>query len=147
LAQEFDEYAMRLAPGYGPLEYRWVAFGLRKAGRLRKKFAGIEVPKLESVCGVAKLRTSALPNASGLYLFSSREQPVYLSQTDDLRHRIERHMEFSDSLGLPSWLWDQGPLDLAIAEMAGVPKSPRQTAELLLIKKLRPILNYQRTAA
>lgn len=147
LAQEFDEHAMRLAPGYGPLEYRWVALGLRKAGRLRKEFARIEMPRLEPVCDVARLKASAVPSASGLYLFSSREEPVYLSQTDDLRHRIERHMEFSDSLGLPSWLWDKGPLDLAVAEMAGVPKGPRQTAELLLIKELHPILNYQRTAA
>ena len=35
LAQEFDDFAKLLAPGkHSPLEYRWVALGLRKAGKL-----------------------------------------------------------------------------------------------------------------
>jgi site-specific DNA-methyltransferase (adenine-specific) len=148
LAHEFDQYAMKLAPGYTPLDYRWAALSLRKAGRLRKDLEGrIEVPKLEPVCRVAKLKASSLPNVAGLYLFTSDEKPVFLSHSDNLRHRLERHMEFSDSQGLPRWLWGEGPLDLAVAEMPGVIRGLRLGAEILLVKNLHPILNYPRTAA
>jgi len=148
LAHVFDEYAARLAPGYVPLEYRWVALGLRKAGRLQKdKAATIEVPELQPLCRVPKLKASSLPQASGMYLFSSQDAPVFLSHTDNLRHRIERHMDVSNSLGLPDWLWDQGPLDLSFADMPGVRRAARQTAELLLVKELHPLLNYLRKVA
>lgn len=148
LAEEFDRYAMRLAPGFTPLQYRWVALGLRKAGRLRKELAGkVLIPTLEPVGGIAQLKTSSLPKTAGLYLFSSQKQPVFLSHTDDLQHRLERHLDVSKALGLPDWLWDKGPLDLSVAAMPGVLKGLRQVAELALVKDLQPILNYQRTAA
>lgn len=148
LAHAFDEYAARLSPGYMPLEYRWMAFGLRKAGRLRKgKTATIEIPELQPLCRVPQLKASSLPQTSGMYLFSNQGAAVFLNHTDNLRHRIERHMDASNSLGLPDWLWDQGPLDLSMAEMPGVRRTARQTAELLLVKELHPLLNYQRTAA
>lgn len=148
LAKEFDRYAALLGPGFSPLEYRWTALGLRKAGRLRKDVLGkLDVPKLERVSSVAQLQPASLPQAEGLYLFSSRKRAVFLSHTDDLRHRVERHIEVSDALGLPQWLWDEAPLDLSIGPMPGVSRGPRQVAELVLVKKLHPLLNYQRTAA
>lgn len=107
----------------------------------------VEVPKLEPVCGVTQLKASSLPKTSGLYLFSSQRKPVFIGQTDDLRHRIERHMDVSASKGLPDWLWDEGPLDLSLAETPGVLKTIRQLTELLLVKKLKPFLNVQRSAA
>ena len=148
LAREFDEYAARLAPGHAPLEYRWVAFGLRKAGRLQKsKATEIEVPDLANIGRVLRVKASDLPQSSGLYLFSSVGNPVFLSHTDNLRHRIEQHMDVSESRGLPDWLWNQGPLDLALAEMPDMRRASRQLTELLLVKKLHPLLNLQRTAA
>jgi site-specific DNA-methyltransferase (adenine-specific) len=147
LATEFDDYAARLAPGHTPVEYRWMALGLRKAGRLQqKKVASLQIPELQTICRVPDLSITSLPVASGLYLFTSSGTPVFLSQTDNLRHRIERHMEVSGSLGLPEWLWDQGPLDLSMAEMPGVARATRQTAEIVLVKRLHPILNFQRAA-
>lgn len=148
LAREFDGYAARIAPGYTPLEYRWGALGLRKAGRLRKgKATEIEVPDLENIGRVPRIKASALPQSSGLYLFSSVGNPVFLNHTDNLRHRIEQHMDVSESRGLPDWLWNQGPLDLALAEMPDIRRASRQLTELLLVKKLHPILNLQRAAA
>ena len=148
LAREFDEYANRLAPGYTPLQYRWVALGLRKAGRLRKDLvAKIDVPTLQPLSTVRRVKLSAVPEASGLYLFSSGDSPVFLSHTENLRHRLERHIESSHSKGLPEWLWDKGPLNLSIAEMPGVSKGIRQTTELLLVRQMHPVLNFQRPAA
>ena len=148
LAREFDEQAMRLAPGYTSLQYRWVALGMRKAGRLNKdSLAEVAVPELHFLCSVPRIKPSSLPQTNGIYLFSSGDTPVFLSHTDNLQRRIERHMDVSDSRGLPGWLWDHGQLDLSVAEMPGVLRASRQSAELLLIKKLHPLLNYQRTAA
>ena len=148
LAQEFDDYANRLAPSYTPLQYRWVALGLRKAGRLRTDVTdGVTLPQLEPVNKIARVKIATMPEAGGLYLFSSADSPVFLSHTDNLRHRLERHMEFSQSMGLPKWLWDRGPLDLSIAKMIGVARGIRQLIEILLVKKLHPILNFLRKAS
>jgi site-specific DNA-methyltransferase (adenine-specific) len=148
LAKEFDNYAKQLAPGRTPLEYRWVALGLRKAGRLNKDTVeGIEIPELAPVSRVSRLNLSILPETSGLYLFSSSDNPVFLSQTDNLRHRMERHFQVSDSRGLPAWLWDGGPLDLSVAEMPGVAKARRQQTEILLVRQLHPVMNLPRQAA
>jgi len=148
LAEEFDNYARQLAPGRTSLEYRWVALGLRKAGRLSKDVAdAIEVPELTLVSKISRLKLSVLPETSGLYLFSSSDGPVFLSQTDNLRHRIEKHITYSDSRGLPMWLWDGGPLDLSVAEMPGVAKAKRQQTEVLLVRELHPRMNLPRQAA
>ena len=148
LALEFDEYAKRLAPGFTPLEYRWVALGLRKAGRLQnQKAAELGSPELRVVSSVPRLKVSSLPRTEGLYMFASGADPVFLGQTDNLRHRIERHMDVSNSCGLPDWLWDKGALDVALVETPGVTRAERQSAELLLVKRLHPVLNYQRVAA
>jgi site-specific DNA-methyltransferase (adenine-specific) len=146
LARRFDQFAEQLAPGYTPLEYRWMAFGLRKAGRLAGKASPVEPPQLQVLRPVQQVRASVLPQAGGLYLFSSSGNPVFLGQTDNLRHRIERHMDVSDSLGLPDWLWGQGALDLSLSEMPGTTKVARQAAELRLVKQLHPVLNFQRAA-
>ena len=147
LAEQFDKYASRLAPGYTSLQYRWVALGLRKAGRLHTKMAEVDMPTLSLVCNIKHLKASSIPNDCGLYLFSSENNPVFLSQTDDIRHRIERHMEVSNSRGLPDWLWDKGSLNLSIAAMPGIHRASRQFFELSLVKQLHPVLNYQRAAA
>lgn len=148
LAQKFDDFAKQLAPGFTPLEYRWLALGLRKAGRHQKEVAGkIEVPSLGMASSVPQLKASSLPQTSGLYLFSSAGSAVFLSHTDNLRHRMERHMDVSHSRGLPDWLWDKGPLDLSLVEMSDALRASRQAAELLLVENLHPILNYTRASA
>jgi predicted HicB family RNase H-like nuclease len=148
LAEEFDDYAGKLAPGHSPLEYRWVALGLRKAGRLNKDAAAaIEIPKLTLVSRISRLDASVLPETSGLYLFSSSHSPIFLSQTDNLRHRMEKHIAASGSKGLPTWLWDGGPLDLSVAEMPGVPKIKRQQTRIILVRELHPMMNLPRQAA
>lgn len=148
LTQEFDQYAMRLAPGFSPLQYRWVALGLRKAGRLRTRCAGdLDAPRLEPLCSLPQLEPNTVPEESGIYLFSSGGSPIFLSHTDNLRHRLERHIESSESRGLPSWLWDEGSLDLSVAPMPGVSRQLRQSAEIMLVTQMHPLLNYSRTAA
>lgn len=145
LAKKFDEYAMRLAPGYTPLEYRWVALGLRKAGRRNSNV--IKMPDLQLVGSISRLKINKIPENSGLYLFSCKNKPVFLSHTDNLKHRLERHMENSNSKGLPKWLWDEDALKLSLAEMPGWTRAIRQNAELLLIDQLSPVLNISHKVA
>lgn len=150
LAEKFDKYAAKLAPGFSPLQYRWSAFGLRKAGRLGKKQNKLDKQSdWENIGNVSSLRLQKIPKGSGLYLFSSDDQRVFIGQTDDLRHRVEKHMDVSSSHGLPEWLWDtkKYPLRMGIASLPGVKRSMRQTIELSLIKEWRPQLNFQRKIA
>jgi len=149
LAQEFDTYAARLAPGFSSLQYRWAAFGLRKAGRLVKKVDEIgEVPELQPFGRVRGLKLGKIPEVGGLYLFSSADKLVFASQTDNLRHRLERHIKVSDS-GLPRWLWDvrKEPLDLGAAALPGITRGLRQAMELVLVRQWKPVLNFLRKVA
>jgi site-specific DNA-methyltransferase (adenine-specific) len=150
LASEFDEYARRLAPGFTPLQYRWAALGLRKAGRLKPSSQKIgELPRLEALGAAASLRLHDVPEESGLYLFSSAEEPVFMSQTENLRHRLEKHLNTSSGRGLPDWLWPDHtrPLRVEIAPAPGTSRRIRQAMEVLLIARYRPALNYHRKAA
>lgn len=149
LAEEFDGYASKLAPGFSPLQYRWGALRIRKAGRLGSKADNVyEVPQLEALGKVASLRLGKVSEIGGLYLFSSENERVFLGQTDNLHHRIEKHMEVSASRGLPNWLWNtkKQPLDISVAELPSLTRSIRQRIEVLLVKKWKPLLNIARVA-
>ena len=149
LAEEFDKYASRLAPDFSPLEYRWAAFGLRKAGRLGNKADEIaELPELEKFGRVNRIDLEKIPETSGLYLFSSREKPIFASQTDNLHHRLESHIKVSNA-GLPNWLWDvkREPLELGIATLPGITRSNRQTMEVIAVREWKPVLNFPRKVA
>ncbi len=150
LADEFDEYARRLSPGFKPLQYRWAALGLRKAGRLGNKAESIahSLPELESLGKVTSLRLDRVTKIGGLYLFSNESERVFLGQTDNLRHRIEKHMEASFSHGLPDWLWDtkKKPLSISVAELPSSTRSIRQQLEIVLVRQWQPLLNIERVA-
>lgn len=149
LAEEFDGYAAMLSPGFSPLEYRWGALRIRKAGRLGGKAEGVgKIPQLDSLGRAASFRLQKVSEVGGLYLFSSKDERVYLGQTDNLRHRFERHMEVSASRGLPDWLWDtkKKPLQISVAELPGVSRSDRQKIEVSLVKQWQPLLNLTRVA-
>ena len=150
LAEEFDEYAYKLSPGFEPLQYRWAALGLRKAGRLGKKVENVvqDLPELEPLGKVDSLRLDRVTKKGGLYLFSSEYERVFLGQTDNLRHRIEKHMEVSYSHGLPDWLWNtkKKPLSISVAELPSTTRSIRQKLEVVLVRQWQPFLNLARVA-
>jgi len=149
LAEEFDSYAARLAPNFTALEYRWAALGLRKAGRLGKKVDEIaEIPELRDFGAVSGVELGKIPEVGGLYLFSTRKERVFVSQTDNLRHRLAHHMEVNKR-GLPGWLWDvkRGRLRLGLAALPGVVRSLRQAIEVLLVREWKPVLNFPRKVA
>jgi site-specific DNA-methyltransferase (adenine-specific) len=145
LAAEFDRLASRIASGFSPIEYRWVALGLRKAARrLTASTEVVELPKLEMLGSTKTVRPSRLPTEQGLYLFQCDDEAIFLGETDNLRHRIERHFDTSEDRGLPDWLYDPGrrAVRLGIAHLPGIRSTTRRAMELRGIRDLRPIFNY-----
>jgi hypothetical protein len=144
LVREFDRIAGQLASGFTPLEYRWLALGLRKARRLAPNTQLVELPKLEEIGSTKVIRASQLPTDQGLYLFRCADDAVFLGETDNLRHRIERHFEAGGEKGLPDWLYDPGrkAMQLEVAPLPGVKSATRKAMELKAIRELRPIFNY-----
>jgi hypothetical protein len=144
LASEFDRIASQLAFGFTPLEYRWLALGLRKAHRLKPTSETVDLPRLELLGNTKTVRASRLPAEEGLYLFRCEDEAVFLGETANLRHRIERHFETAGTKGLPEWLYDPGrrALQLQIAALPGVRSATRKAMELRTIGELHPIFNY-----
>ena len=102
---EFDEAARRLAPGFSPLEYRWVALALRKAHRLTPEMRNVQYPEFSLLGPTQAVDLSQIPKNEGLYLFRSDQEAIFVGETNHLRHRIERHLDSSGSNGLPDWLY------------------------------------------
>ena len=144
LAARFDEIASKLAQGFNPLEYRWLALGLRKARRLNPNAETVELPKLELLGTTNSIRSNRLPTDQGLYLFRCEDDAIFLGETDNLRHRIERHFEAGANKGLPDWLYDPGrrAVRLEIANLPGVRSTTRKAMELKAIRQLHPLFNY-----
>ncbi len=137
LAEEFDECASRLAPGFSSLQYRWGALRFRKKRRVLDKNI-----TWENIGKARSLRLSKVPETSGLYLFSSEGQRIFIGQTVNLRHRLEKHLEVG-SRGLPDWLWDtkKHPLELGVASLPSTTRRSRQGMGLSFVKEWQPVLN------
>jgi site-specific DNA-methyltransferase (adenine-specific) len=145
LARQFDEIAMRLAPGFSPLYYRWGAIGLRKAaGRLRADAEKIDCPKFDAVFRGRDIKPGKLPESQGLYLIEVKERPLFVGDTLNIRGRIERHLEHGNGEVLPSWvLRGLNSKDISLGVLA-MPDAEHHDLELREVKakmSLRPALN------
>lgn len=144
LARLFDEIAEKLAPGFSPLEYRWAALSVRKAaGRDFAKVKKMPLPSFDFMGATKSVRPSQIPTDQGVYFFRCDEESIFVSHTDNLRHRIERHFDSSDSRGVPEWLYDSGArqIQLGVLPMPGVKVGDRKIAELKAISTYKPLLN------
>lgn len=148
LAAEFDGIAESLAPGFSSLQYRWIALGIRKAGRHMKEFSRLRLPEFEWLGSAKAVRLAAAPEKPGLYLFEAENRTAYVAQTENLRHRIEKHLQYSDGLGLPAWLYGtQRPqFRLGIAPLPGVGVAERRALELRAVREFSPQWNVARVA-
>lgn len=145
LAAEFDKIAAKLAPGFTPLEYRWVALGVRKAaGRYSTKAQAVELPDFDYLGATASVRASTIPVQPGMYLFRCEDESIFIGETDNLRHRIERHFDTSGQAGLPDWLFDRGSktMTLGIVPTPSFTPIERKIVELGAVHRFRPFFNY-----
>ena len=143
LAEQFDKAAQRLAPGFTSLEYRWAALGLRKARRFASEAHDVALTKFKRLGAAHSIRSAALPQDGGLYLFRNERTALFVGQTANIRRRIDRHFEFGGRGGLPAWLDDIRPtaIELRILPMPSVDLGERQKAELGAIRVLKPVFN------
>jgi predicted GIY-YIG superfamily endonuclease len=145
---EFDLMAGRIAPGYGPLQYRWAALGLRKSKRLEPELVGRIVPPIRLMnTPVRDIKPEQLPTSQGLYLFFAADQLLYVGETENLRKRLTKHLDHSDNKGLARWIWSYGTetlnLEIQILE-DGTATRVRRALELELIRSRNPVFNVKR---
>ena len=145
LAAEFDKIAERLAPGFSPLDYRWVALGVRKAaGRYATKAKTIKLPSFDSLGPTRSIRVSSIPSEQGMYIFRCDDDSLFIGETDDLRHRMERHFDGGGKAGIPGWMYDPGSrgISLGIIPTPGVSPTDRKIIELGAVLTYKPYFNY-----
>lgn len=145
---EYDELAARIAPGYTPLEYRWAALRLRKAGKLEPELAARILPSTEVVnWPVGQIDVNQLPTSQGLYLFFDADQLLYVGETENMRRRIKKHLDHSDNKGLARWLWEFGTKNLHLEIQILDPSTTtrvRKALELEIIRSRQPVFNVKR---
>jgi len=145
LAEEFDELAARIAPGYSPLRYRWAAFSLRKNRRLRPEPLAVAIdPERVDQFKVSNMKVDRVPDSQGLYIFFEGKKYLYIGESGNLRKRIRKHLEFSDNRGLAHWLWEHGTSGLFLEIQIFAPSvstRTRKAMELELIRSRSPEFN------
>jgi site-specific DNA-methyltransferase (adenine-specific) len=144
LARLFDEIAEKLAPGFSPLDYRWAALRVRKAaGRSFRQVQKASLPAFDFLGPTNSIRPSRVTTEQGIYFFRCEDESLFVSHTDNLRRRIERHFDSSNSRGVPDWLYDSGSrsIHLGIVPMPRVTTGDRKIVELKAVSTYEPLLN------
>lgn len=154
---EFDHLASSVAPGYRSYEYRKAALKLRKTGRLKP-----ELLKRVMQSGTRASFTSAgelvaspelIPRLPGIYVFADGSGPLYVGESEDLRSRVLKHLDHSDSKSLAHYFWTQGIRKIKVETIAfgentlGAKSSNRKALEASLIASRRPRFNIQHTTS
>lgn len=148
LAAQFDAIAQEIAPGFAAVQYRWAALNLRKSKRLRPELVSRVVPSDELQLGrIDELDTTKIPVKQGVYIFFGSKDVLYVGEAENLRRRIEKHLDHSDNKGLARWLWENGAQDVRL-EIRILPVSTeqrvRRALESELIHSRRPVFNVKR---
>lgn len=145
LAAEFDKIAARLAPGFSPLDYRWVALGVRKAaGRYASKAGEAKVLSFSDFASTLSIRASKISTNQGVYCFRCEEESLFIGETENLRHRLERHFEGGGPQGLPEWLYERGSrvISLCVVPTPALTPVERKIIEVGAVQTYEPHFNY-----
>jgi hypothetical protein len=145
IAVEFDTIAKQLAPGQSALKLRCAALNLRKTHRLGSS-KHQQVPEYDLVRAgpLQTLVIPELPSFPATYALYDQNRPLFAGETEDLRKRVEIHLQS----GLPNWLGAEEGFDVVLKHSAA-PAAKQEERRLWLsdfINKERPLLNYQRVA-
>lgn len=148
LAEEFDDIAMSIAPGFTCLEYRWAALRMRKTSRLKPELLGRVVPSaVFGPIAAREIEYSHLPREQGLYMLLSRGRVLYVGEALDLRARLTKHFEHSDNKHLAHYLWEFGTDDVFVEYHLLPPDTRaevRRAMELELIRSRNSEFNIRR---
>ena len=148
LANEFDQFAERLAPGFKAVEYRWAALNLRKLRRLKPELLSrvVQAPLVDTYA-VAELEINRIPCEQGLYILFTRDSVLYIGEAENLNSRIRKHLDHSDNKGFARWMWEQGSSELFLEIHllpSGTTTRIRKALEIELIRSRNPTFNVIR---
>jgi hypothetical protein len=147
LASEFDAIATKIAPGHTSFEYRWAILSIRKAGRMSKTLANIEVPELKEHFRLVEGALNAIPDSDGVYLLYENSRPLYAHGTPSLRHGIAMLQKPEAIAAIADNFW-KPDFDSLIVNYATVPlKAHVRPVEHKIIEEKKPIFNVPRQAA
>jgi site-specific DNA-methyltransferase (adenine-specific) len=145
-ATEFEGLAVRIAPGYTALQYRWAALSLRKNRRLQPEPIGRAIQPTSVVQKRAdEVALVEVPTTQGLYIFFAGQECLYIGEAQNLRSRLKKHLDHSNNRGLARWLWEHGA-DAVYVEWQVLPSATstrvRRAMECELIRSRRPLFNF-----
>jgi site-specific DNA-methyltransferase (adenine-specific) len=147
-AAEFDQLASSIAPGFQLLQYRWSALYLRKAKLLRPELLSRVVPSSAMQLGrIDELDVTTIPLQPGIYVFYSAAATLYVGEADNLRRRIQKHLDHSDIKAVARWFWDHGTSEIRVELHVlpeGTPARVRKALEAELISSRKALFNIQR---
>ena len=146
LQQKFDSLADRLVPRTPILKLRYAALNLRKTHRLQPLDMRGQEYELVSAGPVERVNLDKIPEFPAVYLFYTQSRPVFAGETEQLRDRLNRHLQVSDHRGLPQWLTGDGVYQLRYATLPSVSRDERLRWLRQFINKEKPLLNYQKVA-
>jgi site-specific DNA-methyltransferase (adenine-specific) len=148
LRARFDDTAMRLSKITDVFKLRMGALYLRKTHRLTRETVTAPKYSLRRAGTIKQLKLRDIPESPGMYVFYEDARPIYAGETAKLRHRIQLHVETSESLFLPRWLELGSEASLELRFYAVRKASSRERLLWLnqFINQERPALNYQAAA-
>ena len=144
LAAAFDSIARRISPGHSSFEYRWAILSIRKAGRRKRTTAApiapVKVPALTTGFRLTVDPIDNIPNASGVYLLSERENPLYASKADSLRIGVSLYKQPNIFKAITDKFW-QPKEDEFTVSYATVQPNKLIDIEKRMIKDWHPVFN------
>lgn len=144
LRQRFDAHALSLVPDQIPLKVRAAALNLRKTHRLKPMEFTTDDYDLVAAGPVKRVSLSQIATLPGGYVFYDQTRPIFAGETENLRLRVERHLNG----GLPEWLGAKEDDDFTLKVLV-LPNASREDRLNWLgafINRERPLLNYQKVA-
>ena len=144
LRSQFDELAIRLAPGQTPLKLRCAALNLRKTHRLQPLEPGVVDYDLVSAGPFRRVNLDNIAALPGGYVFYDQKRPIFAGEADNLRKRVQQHL----AGGLPEFLGalDSDDLVLKLQVLPNAKSKDRLDWLAAFINRERPLLNYQKVA-
>lgn len=142
LVKKFDDIVQRLTEVPSVLKLRWAALNLRKTHMLQREDSEAPQYMLDVVRKISTLDMRDLPEREAAYALYDHNWPIYAGETENLRKRIERHINYGISVA------DMSSLTLRIHTNDDGLRSQDSRMRWLrwFINKERPLLNYQKVA-
>ncbi len=153
LRKQFDDAAAKIAPSSQAYAVRKAAFQLRKARKLRPELISriADWGRKISEHSLADLKTSPmlLDEHPGIYIFRDATGYLYIGQTENLRARLQEHLDESHNASLAGYLKSNASGDITVEVHDFDPESKasrtmvRRAYESELIASRKPRFNIQ----